>query len=149
MFFADADVGPVTVSPTIADTSAALATVAQSVAPAGWGAAEGDAGACTEAESVGRGVELEPHAASARTTVAEASAEKRTIGPIHPHRGLDSLLGSNETFGSRPPPALFIPRPVRRPGTSRLEPFPPVRPRPCSRSGRSGSGVRRRCRRTA
>jgi hypothetical protein len=86
MAFVDAEVGPVTVSPTIEDTSAAEASVAQSVEPPAGG--RGEAEPVTGAESEGRGVlELELHAANARTsTDMETSIDLRTICLFMPNR---------------------------------------------------------------
>jgi hypothetical protein len=86
MAFVEAEVGPVTDSPTIADTSAAEASVAQSVEPPAGGT--GEAEPVTGAESEGRVVlEFESHADRARTsTDMETSIDLRTIGLFMPNR---------------------------------------------------------------
>src|SRR4029450_13100220 len=95
MAFAEDDVGPVTVSPTMADTSAAEAKEAQSVPlPAGGsGGGEPVPGGDDEAEGDGSVTLLvfEPHAARPMTSnAAVASARVRTIRRGYPRFATDS-----------------------------------------------------------
>jgi hypothetical protein len=118
MAFEETDEGPVTVSPTIADTSAAEAIVAQSFEPP-TGAGDPVTAVGKEAEREGSVVlEFEPHAANARASSdMETSVDVRTIDLVMPNRAgfeLETVLDHGQRFaggaGERDAVPLDLPR---------------------------------------